>query len=62
MEFKDIKTEEDAKEWIALNIPIAIKPIREAKTTYVEPFKSQNAFNTVVDSLGAKLFKELNKD
>ena len=61
MEFKNIKSEEDAIEWIGFNIPILIKPIRKASTTYVDSFKSQNALNVVVETLGVKLFKELEK-
>jgi len=61
MNLENIKTEQDAIDWVGYNIPIAVKPTRKSSTTYVAPFTSQNALNVVVTSLGVKLFEEINK-
>ncbi len=54
---KLFNTEEEAIKWVGLNIALMIKPKREAKTVFVNPFTSADAFIQVVEHLGKKLFK-----
>lgn len=51
------KTEQEAIDWVRLHIPIAIKPTKKAKTTFVFPFRGINAYEIVVNHLGKELFK-----
>jgi len=51
---------EDCIKWVRLHTPIAIKPIKKAKTRLVAPFTSANAEDVVTKHLGEELYKQLN--
>lgn len=57
------KTKEDAVTWVMTNIPFGIRPVNKlAKTTFVAPFTSGNAFRVVCETLGEKLFELVNNE
>ncbi len=49
---------EQAIEWVRQIIPFAIKPTRKAKTTFVSPFTSNNAYLVVTEEIGKALVKD----
>ena len=57
----NFRTEQEAIDWAEMNTPFAIKPIRESKTIFVNPFTSQHAFRQVTEHLGKRLFELQNK-
>jgi hypothetical protein len=50
-------TEEEAIKWVGLNIALMIKPKQKAKTVFINPFTSSDAYIQVIQDLGKKLFK-----
>lgn len=52
-------TEKQAIEWVKDNIPIAIKPTKQAKTKFVSVFKTNHAFDVATEHLGKELYKLL---
>jgi len=48
-------TEQEAKQWLYNNTPIAIKPKVRHKYTFVNPFSSVHAFDTVISELAKKM-------
>ena len=50
------KTEEDAIKWVGMNIALAIKPKKKAKTKLIYPFSSFHSHNEVINHLGKDLF------
>ena len=52
------KTEQDAIDWVELNIPFLVKQKRSVK--YTNPFNSGHAFRQVVDILAKELYKLTN--
>jgi hypothetical protein len=59
MEFKEIKTQEDAILWVRERTPFAIRPTRKAKTSLIYPFAGKNAFEAITECLGKSLFEEI---
>ena len=59
MNLNNIKTEQQAIEWIGVYIPFAIKPKRKSKYKFVPCFTSHNAHSIVIESLGKHLFEQL---
>lgn len=56
------KTEKDARDWVAVNIFIAVKPKNNnAIKPIVYTFSSNHAMDKVIDHLGKKLFELQNK-
>ena len=55
------KTKNDLKEFIALNIPFAVKPTRPAKTVLVGTFTSDNALKEAVEVLAERLWVKINR-
>ncbi len=54
MKFKD---EAEAVRWVQHHIPQAVRAIsKRAKTTFVEPFSSLNAYKVVTEELGKQAF------
>ena len=51
------ESEEQAINWVYLNIALAIKPKKKAKTMLIFPFTSNNALMQVIEHLGQELFK-----
>jgi hypothetical protein len=51
------KSQEEAIQWVKEVTPFAIKPKREAKTTFINPFTSVNAFEIITDVIGEEIFK-----
>ena len=51
---------ENCIKWVRLHTPIAIKPIKKAKTMFIAPFTSANAEDVVTKCLGEELYKQLN--
>jgi hypothetical protein len=51
------KSEEEAINWVYLNIPFVVLPKKKAKTMLVCAFSSVNAHSVVVENLGRELFK-----
>ena len=58
MKFNDL---EDCIKWVRGNTPFAIKPVRKAKRSLVNPFTSANAFDVVTKRIAEELYKELQK-
>ena len=58
MNFKNL---EDCVKWVRGNTPFAIKPVRKAKRSLVNPFTSANAFDVVTRRIAEELYKELQK-
>lgn len=56
MNFKNL---EDCIKWVRANTPFAITPLRKAKTMFIYPFKSVNAFDVVTRRIAIELYKEL---
>lgn len=56
------KTKKELKEFIRKSIPIAVRPVRKAKTIFVAPFRSANAERLVIDSIVDDLWEEINKN
>jgi hypothetical protein len=56
------KTEADAIEWVAKNIPFVIRPIRKVKYPLISPFTSYHSMNEVCKCLGENLFKLQNNE
>jgi hypothetical protein len=54
---KLFETEQEAINWVQLNIPFAVKPKKMAKARFVYPFVSHHAHDQVVNCLGRELFK-----
>lgn len=48
---KLFKDKDEAKEWLFLNIPFAVKPKNKAKTMLVNPFTSINSRDIIIDAL-----------
>lgn len=46
---------EEAHTFVAMNMPIAVKPVRKSKTALVFPFTSNNARDICVFALATKL-------
>ena len=53
--------EAEIKRFIEWHIPFAVKPKRNAKTMFVNPFTSIHARDQVIEVLTKAFFKELNK-
>jgi hypothetical protein len=51
------KTEQEAIDFIWMNVPLGIKPTKKAKFMFVNPFSSNNAKDIVVESLGKALYE-----
>jgi hypothetical protein len=51
------KTEEEAINWVYLNIPFVVLPKKKAKTKLVCAFSSVNAHFQVIECLGKQLYK-----
>lgn len=58
----EIKTEQDAIDWVLFKIPLAVKPAKKSKNELVYPYTSGNAHDIIVKELGKELFKLLNDD
>ena len=56
MKFNDL---EDCIKWVRGNTPFAIKPVRKAKRSLVNPFTSANAFDVVTKRIAEELYKKL---
>ena len=53
---------EDCIKWVRLHTPFAIKPVKKAKTIFVNPFTSVNAFNIVTECIGKELYNQLQNE
>jgi hypothetical protein len=51
------KSEEEAINWVYLNIPFVVLPKKKAKTMLVCAFSSVNAHFQVIEHLGKQLYK-----
>jgi hypothetical protein len=51
------ESEQDAINWVRMNIAFAVKPKNYAKAQFVYPFVSNYAHTQVVEHLGKQLFK-----
>jgi hypothetical protein len=51
------ESEEEAIKWVGLNIALMIKPKKKAKTIFINPFSSSDAYIQVIEDLGKKIFK-----
>ena len=58
MKFNDL---EDCIKWVRSNTPFAIKTVRKARTSLINPFTSANAFDVVTKCIAKELYKELQK-
>lgn len=56
-----LENEQQAIEWVRQIIPFAIKPTKKAKTTFVSPFTSNNAYLVVTEEIG-KACQNLNRN
>lgn len=54
---KLFKSEDDAIKWVGMNIALAIKPKKKAKTKLIYPFSSFHSHNEVINHLGKDLYK-----
>ena len=54
---KLFKTEQEAIKWVKDITPFAINPKRKAKTAYITPFTSANAFEVVTDCIGKYIYQ-----
>lgn len=52
---------EDCIKWVRSITPFAIKPVRKARISLVNPFTSANAFDVVTRHIAERLYKELVK-
>lgn len=55
------KNEKQAIQWVKEITPFAIMPKRKAKTVYVTPFTSVNAFEIITDVIGKEIYKRQEK-
>lgn len=53
---RTFKTKEELREFIILNMPILVK---NKKAKYVNPYKNENAFKIIVDTLTDKLYETI---
>ena len=51
------ETEEEAIRWVKVIIPFAIKPKKKAKTFFINPFTSNNAFEIVTNCIGKSIYQ-----
>lgn len=54
-----LENEQQAIEWVRSITPFAVKPTKKAKTTFVSPFTSRNAYIIVTEEIGKSLFKDI---
>jgi hypothetical protein len=54
-----LENEQQAIEWVRRITPFAVKPTKKAKTTFVSPFTSRNAYIIVTEEIGKSLFKDI---
>jgi hypothetical protein len=54
-----LENEQQAIEWVRSITPFAVKPTKKAKTTFVSPFTSRNAYLIVTEEIGKSLFKDI---
>jgi hypothetical protein len=54
-----LENEQQAIEWVRRITPFAVKPTKKAKTTFVSPFTSKNAYLVVTEEIGKSLFKDI---
>jgi len=50
------RSKQELRNFIAMHLPIAVRPTKPAKTTFVSAFTSVNAQDVVVDALVEALF------
>ena len=51
------ETEEEAIRWVKDITPFAIKPKKKAKTFFINPFTSNNAFDVVTGCIGKSIYQ-----
>ena len=51
------ETEEEAIRWVKEITPFAIKPKKKAKTFFINPFTSNNAFEIVTSCIGKSIYQ-----
>ena len=51
------ETEEEAIRWVKDITPFAIKPKKKAKTFFINPFTSNNAFVVVTGCIGKSIYQ-----
>lgn len=50
-------SKEELAKHIQMNMPLAVKPTKKAKTVFINPFTSENARQTCIDSIVNSLLK-----
>lgn len=63
MDSKDLDSTEKIRDWLHLNMPVAIRPFNDkgGDRGMVNPFSSQHAFNKVCEHFAVNLNEKLNK-
>lgn len=51
------ETEEEAIRWVKDITPFAIKPKKKAKTVFINPFTSNNAYEIVTNVIGKSIYQ-----
>jgi hypothetical protein len=53
---RPFKNKAELAEFIQVNIPMLIKPVRKSRYMYISPFSSNNAMDIVVEGLTDRLW------
>jgi NRPS condensation-like uncharacterized protein len=57
---KGFQNKEELYNFILINIPVAVRPTKKAKTTFIYTFTSVNAQRIVVQELTDKIWEQIN--